>query len=211
VTTPTITLKVPNFSIFTDAITQAKSLQFDVKVESTNSVSNLQAFQFDLRISGFPSGFSFSEETETTTGTPTSTWISNVNTAVVPLLDTVISPDFSFAGGNLDMLLSWSNFSQAGSITVGSQTLLTVKVPLGNLDLSTSIFKLDYINPTEALAGLENSGAGIPVPFVADASTPPLDPAPPKLTSITSKVGGVAAADGIGSSYGDSYSARYGT
>jgi hypothetical protein len=189
-TTPTITLQVPSFSIVTDPITFAKSLQFDVKVESTNLVSNLQAFQFDLRISGFPSGLSYSN-TE-----PTSTWISNVNTAVLPLLNTADAPAFVLSGGNLDMLMAWGNFGQAGAIISGPQNLLTVKVPLGNFDLSTSIFELDYINPTEANAGLENGGAGVSIPFVANENTPPLDPAPPKLTSITSKVGGVTATDG---------------
>ena len=42
-TTPTITLQVPSFSIVTDPITFAKSLQFDVHIASTNSVSDLQS------------------------------------------------------------------------------------------------------------------------------------------------------------------------
>jgi len=193
-TTPTITLLVPSFSIVTDPITFAKSLQFDVNIASTNSVSDLQSFQFDLRISGFPSGLSYSD-TE-----PTSTWISNVNTAVLPLLNTGEVPAFLLSGGNLDMTLAWSNFSQAGAIISGPQNLLTVKVPLGNFDLSASIFELDYINPTEANAGLENSGAGVSIPFVANENTPPLNYSDlyvaPKLTSITSKVGGITAADG---------------
>ena len=168
-TTPTITLQVPSFSIVTDPTTFAKSLQFDVNIASTNSVSNLQSFTFDLRISGFPSGLSYSN-TE-----PTSTWISNVNTAVLPLLNTEDAPAFVLSGGNLDMVMGWSNFSQAGAIISGPQNLLTVKVPLGNFDLSTSIFELDYINPTEANAGLENYGAGVSIPFVANENTPPLD------------------------------------
>ena len=193
-TTPTITLQVPSFSIVTDPITFAKSLQFDVNIASTNSVSDLQSFTFDLRISGFPSGLSYSNIE------PTSTWISNVNTAVLPLLNTADAPAFVLSGGNLDMLMAWSNFSQAGAIISGPQNLLTVKVPLGNFDLSTSIFELDYINPTEANAGLENNGAGVSIPFVANENTPPLNYSDlfvaPQLTSITSKVGGVTAADG---------------
>jgi hypothetical protein len=193
-TTPTITLQVPSFSIFTDPITNAKSLKFDVNIASTNSVSDLQSFTFDLRISGFPSGLSYSN-TE-----PTSTWISNVNTAVLPLLNPVDAPAFVLSDGNLDMLMAWGNFGQAGAIISGPQNLLTVKVPLGNFDLSTSIFELDYINPTEANAGLEDGGAGVSIPFVANENTPPLNYSDlfvaPQLTSITSKVGGVTAVDG---------------
>jgi hypothetical protein len=188
-TTPTITLLAPNFSIVSDA--NGKALQFEVRLGANNPNNlPLEALSFDLQISGFPTGFSVPSST--------SSWFTDFNTPLLPGFQTG-DPNFSVTSGGV-LTLQWGWYTANGSIPQTDNKLFTVKIPLGNGDnLSQSIFKLDALTPIEAVFDVGND-----VDVYATLSTGPR-PAElnyvelyvaPQLTSITSKVGGVTAVDG---------------
>ena len=144
-TTPTIALQVPIFNIFTDPITNAKSLQFDVNLKANlvgSPVSLLEVLQFGLRVSGFPTtGF--------TVPSNQSTWFTGVNSSLLPGLDL---NDLGFTQTIPGVLnLNWAWYTSNGIIPQTDNKLFTVKIPLGNSDLSQSIFKLDALTPVEAV------------------------------------------------------------
>ena len=196
-TTPSITLLAPSFSIFSDPITNAKSLQFDVNLGANiggSPTSRLESLDFELRISGFPTtGF--------TVPSNQSTWFTDVNSSLLPGL---ITSDLSFtqtAPGVLNLIFGW--YTSSGITPLVDNKLITVKIPLGSGDnLSQSIFKLEALTPLEAV--FETGAPGAEVDVNATLLTGPKPPdlnyfdlyVAPKLTSITSKVGGVTATDG---------------
>ncbi len=194
-TAPIITLLVPSFSISSDA--NGKYLQFDVNL-GTNlggaPSSRLEALDFEMRVSGFPTtGF--------TVPSDQSTWFTGVNSSLLPGLNVNDLAFTQTAPGVLN--LNWGWYTSNGITPQVDNKLFTVKIPLGNGDnLSQSIFKLEALTPIEAV--FETGATGVEVDTNATLSTGPR-PADlnysdlyvaPKLTSITSKVGGVTAADG---------------
>ena len=196
-TTPTITLLVPSFSIVSDPITNAKSLQFDVNLGANiggSPTSRLEALSFVMRVSGFPTtGF--------TVPSDQSTWFTGVNSSLLPGLQLTDLGFTQTAPGVLN--LNWGWYTATGTTPQVDNKLFTVKIPLGSGDnLSQSIFKLEALTPIEAV--FETGATGFEVDTLATLNTGPQPTAlnysdlyvAPKLTSITSKVGGVTAADG---------------
>ena len=191
--TTSVNLSIPSFSIVDKAGGQ-KSLRFDVNLGVTgNQGYPLEVLDFTLSISGFPAGFA----TPGTLLTNTDSWFTTVNATLLPGFQKS-DPAFLFSStGDLTLRMPW--MTGAGAVPQAVNTLFTIEIPLGNNNLSESIFALKTMNFRGAGTGAlfdDGSQDGLTPSQTVGSYPPPLDLVAPKLTSITSKVGGVTAADG---------------
>jgi hypothetical protein len=189
--TTSVNLSIPSFSIVTNA-DNTKSLKLDVKLGvAGNQGYPLEALDFTLSISGFPAGFATPSSTIPLTGTDA--WFTTVNTALLPgFLKT--TPAFLFSStGDLTLRMPW--MTDTGVVPPTENTLFTLEIPLGNNNLSGSIFALKTMTFRDALFD-DGSTNGLTPSQTVGSYPAPLDLVAPKLISITSKVGGVTATDG---------------
>ena len=187
--TTSVNLSIPSFSIVTKD-DNTKSLKLDVKLGvAGNQGYPLEALDFTLSISGFPAGFA----TPGIDLTNTDAWFTTVNTALLPgFLKT--TPAFLFSStGDLTLRMPW--MTDTGVVPPTDSTLFTLEIPLGNHNLSGSIFALKTMTFRDALFD-DGSTYGLTPSQTVGSYPPPLDVGAPKLASITSKVGGVTATDG---------------
>ena len=166
--TTSVNLSIPSFSIVTKD-DNTKSLKFDVKLGVTgNQGYPLEAVDFSLSISGFPAGFA----TPDIVLTNTDAWFTTVNTALLPGFQKSF-PAFRFSStGDLTLGMPW--MTDSGVVPQTDNTLFTLEIPLGNHNLSGSIFALKTMTWRDALFD-DASEFGLTPSLTVGSYPPPLD------------------------------------